>query len=263
MIKSAYKFLKDNRHKENFINYIYEKVNSNSPLDMNDISKNNFVSKSTITRFFKQNGYDGFREFKFLLHNEAVEMNNSPLVQQTTSQDHILNLLTNVLKTTKIKNDDKIYEKVIEAIKKSKSILICGIGGNIPLAIELKNKLNRFGFNAKAEIDHHQTYVLTKNLTADDLVIAISYTCNTPELIRSIESAAKKQAKIIGITKPYKSKLSQIASINLYADCDELITRFMSIESRIAMYYIILNLVMKIFASNEEYYKQKLFESLY
>ncbi|ATX71237.1 MurR/RpiR family transcriptional regulator [Spiroplasma clarkii] len=257
MKKSAYQFLLQKKAEEPFIDYIFDNLKSKS-LEINEIAAKCFVSKSTITRYFKQNGWEGFREFKFILMNELNNIDNDEKLSSNLNKNVIASLEStdNLVSATD-------YDQATQLIKNSQKIMIVSIGGNVPAALELRNRLLRFGFDVFFETDQHYSYVYSKKLNQNDLIIAISYTGNTKEVLKIVKSAHKNEVKIMAITRNYDSDLFELSDLVLRIDSKEGLARVISIEARITIFYVILKLSLCIYESDPEKYQKIIFSNSY
>ncbi|WP_146638029.1 SIS domain-containing protein [Spiroplasma clarkii] len=141
--------------------------------------------------------------------------------------------------------------------------MIVSIGGNVPAALELRNRLLRFGFDVFFETDQHYSYVYSKKLNQNDLIIAISYTGNTKEVLKIVKSAHKNEVKIMAITRNYDSDLFELSDLVLRIDSKEGLARVISIEARITIFYVILKLSLCIYESDPEKYQKIIFSNSY
>ncbi|AXK51532.1 MurR/RpiR family transcriptional regulator [Spiroplasma alleghenense] len=258
MKKSAYAFLVQNQDSEVMLKYILGLINNKEAIDINDIAANCYVSKSWITRYFKSHGWDGFREFKFLLQNES----KNPIgIQKEENQENQL-IIESIEKTIDL-NQNENFTKAIEIIKNARRIYIVAVGGNNSVAIELKNRLDRLGFETEFNIDQHGMYVQISNGKKEDVLIAISYTGETREVIKNVNLGIKKQMRLISITRNDESTLSSLSDVILYTENTESPFRTLSVRSRVSMFFLIIKLAMMIYNEDYEKYDEKLILNSY
>lgn len=71
----------------------------------------------------------------------------------------------------------------------------------------------RIGINCNSFTDGHTMIILSSIMDKDDLIIAISHTGNTKEVIKSTKLASKNNTKIVSITSEENSELSKISDV--------------------------------------------------
>jgi DNA-binding MurR/RpiR family transcriptional regulator len=87
--------------------------------------------------------------------------------------------------------------------------------------------------------DSHQQLAMATLLTEKDVVILISNSGNTKEIIDILDIAKKQKAKVIAITRYSKSNLAENADIVLNISTPEISIRSGAMGSRIAMLTVI------------------------
>ena len=107
------------------------------------------------------------------------------------------------------------------------------------MSLDMQLKLLRINKNAFTSLDSHTQLTVSSNLTDSDLVIAISYSGNTREVIKCIENAKLNGSKCVSITKYGVSSISKLSDFNLYVPNVEKNLKEGAISSRIAMLTLI------------------------
>lgn len=258
MKKHALNFLIQNKNENEILKTIYDMYQSGEELDINKISTNSFISKSGVTRFFKQHGWSGFVEFKYLLIND--EWNNDNFNIDDSFEEEII---FRPIQVTKSLNHIDKYKKSVDMIENANSIFISTVGGNIPVGYELQTRLERFGFHANFHTDSHLNYVKISNGNVNDILIAISYSGETPEILKTQKVAKAIGMKVISITCSNTNSLSSASDLSLLVDHSENMLRIMALKSRMSMFYIIYKLTLEIYSKNREKYDRLLLRNIY
>jgi D-sedoheptulose 7-phosphate isomerase len=148
-----------------------------------------------------------------------------------------LNSITSQIKDLEIENISKVISSVKEAHEKDKRIFVFGNGGSAATANHFAAD---FGKNAIKDDDNRFKIISLSNnistITAcgndigfetvfeeqlknlmheKDLIICISASGNSPNIIRAVEYARKRNGIIIGITGFNGGKLKQISDLNI------------------------------------------------
>ncbi|QHX35747.1 hypothetical protein STIUS_v1c01920 [Spiroplasma sp. TIUS-1] len=258
MKKSAYQFLIENKENEILLQTIYNKLSKHESLDINEIAKESFISKSGITRFFTAHGFDGFKEFKYILLNEDQSFDTKISPKQIEEE-----IMIKPIQVTSSLNDDQIFLDLIKEIKKANTIYIHAIGGNNSVAYELQTRLERFGFKTSFSTDTHLMYVKLVNSTKDDLLIILSYSGETKETIKIAKAAKERNVTITSITRKSENTLSALSDIKLFTDSSDSVVKIMAFKSRTSMFYIVFKLTILIYSSDIEKYNSILKNNIY
>ncbi|WP_381415410.1 MurR/RpiR family transcriptional regulator [Spiroplasma endosymbiont of Anurida maritima] len=260
MKKSAFKFLLNNEKANKLLSYIHELLEENKELNIDDIAKNAYMSKSGVTRFFKSYGFDGFKEFKYLLLNENRHNQHENENMLTEFDKEVM--LDPIEITAKL-NSDNIFETAYKMLINSTNNFLFGLGGNHSVCYEMKTRLERFGFKAEHNFDQHGMFVSVSNAKETDLVWAFSYTGESEEILKLVKKAKERKCKVIAITRDDESPLKDLADLVFKIDNSENLIRILSLKSRTAMTYIVYKMAWYIYKKNPSKYEELLLNSVY
>lgn len=205
------------------VKYIKENINTVAYKSISEIAKENNIGEATVTRFVKRIGFNNFQEFKLSVAKEFYSKFDENIINPSiTENDDLFDVAYKLVKSSvdvlenNLKNldIDKINE-CIEYILNAKKVYFIGIGYSGNIATEYSYKFMRIGINCNSFTDGHTMIILSSIMDKDDLILAISHTGNTKEIIRASELASKNNTKIVSITSDEKSQLSQISNISI------------------------------------------------
>ncbi|MGL6065747.1 MAG: MurR/RpiR family transcriptional regulator [Cetobacterium sp.] len=193
------------------------------------------ISTSTMTRFSKKIKCESFVEMKMKLNVEST--NDCDKQQDIFSAVH--DYYTQVIeKTNTLINRDSIL-KIIQKIKKSKKIYIYGVGSSGLTAQEFMQRLLRMGFNVCSITDSHMMIINSAILNEDDLVIGISISGETKEIVDSLRVAQKNGAQTIGITSLQNSSIKKYSQDLIIIYASSFIDNKNFINSQFSSVYLI------------------------
>ncbi|MDY6305141.1 MAG: MurR/RpiR family transcriptional regulator [Oribacterium sp.] len=159
------------------------------------ICKELTLSPSCLSRFSKKLGFRGYREFIFEYQKYAGEE-----AKDTKSTDQVFETYEEILsKTYSLINPEQISGLVDDLIH-YKRIYVYGFGSSGLAAQEFKNRFIRVGLDVEAVTDTHALLINGFRLNEYALVIGISYSGATREVIEALIQAAGKGAKTVLIT---------------------------------------------------------------
>ncbi|MAJ69821.1 MAG: MurR/RpiR family transcriptional regulator [Alteromonadaceae bacterium TMED7] len=205
------------------------------------------VSQSSVVKFAQKLGYKGYPAFKLAVIDALNrETPNTQLHGKITLNDgfeqmadKLLSSKISVLNETRNLNELVEFEKAVEIIKNAKRILICGVGGSGLVSKDFSFKLQKLGMMAIAEADGHVQLALAATFNESDVVVAISESGATREIVNVVNQAKDNHAKVISITKYGTTPVSEPADVQLYSVAEEASARLSSILARTAQELII------------------------
>jgi RpiR family carbohydrate utilization transcriptional regulator len=212
-----------------------------------EIARRADVSEPTVTRFCRAIGCDGVRDFKLKLAQSLVvgRLYLSPTPPPEPSEDGsplwnvVFGEARNALNAVERSIDPKDILCAAEMVASAHQLLVFGLGGSsTALAQETQNRLFRYGVVVSAHSDPYVMKMMASTLKPNDLVIAISGTGRTREVVEAVALAKHYRAKAIAITAP-DSDLSAVADIALTVDIPEFADTMKPTASRYAFLAII------------------------
>jgi RpiR family carbohydrate utilization transcriptional regulator len=189
--------------------------------NIEDIAGRADVSPPTIVRFARKVGCEGLRDLKLKLAG-ALAL-GAPFLHRAvhvgeSAADVLRNIsgsVTMVLAEWQRRIDPEELDRAAGAIFRGRRIQCLGTGAlSHFLAQDLQSRLFRLGLNAQAFSDAHQQLIGAAALTPEDVLIAISVVGRMPTLLRPVELARARGAKIIALTRE-DTPLAKLADIVL------------------------------------------------
>ncbi|HHY47898.1 MAG TPA: MurR/RpiR family transcriptional regulator [Firmicutes bacterium] len=185
------------------------------------------TSDATIIRFCRLLGYSGYQELKIALARELVAPSKhihediNPADDLGTAVRKAFQANMQAIGDTLGILDIEALAKAIDAILNSRQINIYGIGVSGLTAQDLYYKLLRIGISSQVYTEAHMQAVSTALLTQDDVVVGISHSGSTKDIVDTLEMAKAQGAKIICITNHSRSPVAKLADILLLTAAEE------------------------------------------
>lgn len=217
------------------------------------------TSQSAIIRFIKKIGYKGYIDFKIDVA-KSLEENNEFLLDEVISKDESIeniiskiknNVLSTVGKTYALIDNQRI-KTAVEDINKANNIYLAGVGSSGLICEDFSYKLQRSGKKVFYQVDAHTNLALISNICKGDLLIAISYSGLTKEILIASEYAKNIGAKVISISKALNSALANNTDELLLIPEIEREMRYGAISSRLSSQIITDILYYGYVAANTE-----------
>ena len=197
--------------------YIMENENEVYRLTLAKLAENAKASEGSVVKFINTRlEYGSFGKFKIELARALVELES----QNDYTDDSILNLeieVDNLIHNCVIINRRDKLVKAVEYIENANEICFFGLGTSGDGARIGAYRFLRAGLNTIAETDPHELLIHGALVTSKDLIIAVSYTGESYELVEALTLAKKQNCKLIAITSSVNSKIAKMADLMLLA----------------------------------------------
>jgi RpiR family carbohydrate utilization transcriptional regulator len=203
------------------------------------------VSEATIVRMCKKIGFRGFHELKIGLASENVQ----PLqtvheqIQEGDNMESIIRKVfaANIQAMNSTLNVLPVRDLTlaVDALSDARQIHFYGVGGSGSIAQDAAHKFMKTGKPVAAYSDTHMQVMAASLLEKGDVVVGISHSGSSRDIIEALELAREKGATTIGLTHYAKSPIDKVLDIKLCTASNETFYRTESTSSRIAQLSII------------------------
>jgi RpiR family carbohydrate utilization transcriptional regulator len=220
-----------------------------------DLAKNTDVSESSVVRFCKSIGIGSFKSFKLELVKDItlsdLNLTDFNILQKRDKPYDLFQKVTYVNKSaieaTPASLDRKEFEKAVELLYEADRIVFFGVGGSATAAIDGYYKFTRLGFQCTTHQDFHFLLSLIPFLSEKSVLIAVSMSGKTKDVLELARFAKSKGVTVIAITNMDKSPLYKESDIKLCTPVVEHDYRIASIPSRMTQLTIIDALYLSVF----------------
>jgi DNA-binding MurR/RpiR family transcriptional regulator len=212
-------------------------------LSITELSKKCNCGEATITRFAKRLNLRGYQQLKISI---AKEENYTKVYENISGSDSPYTIFNKVcediyssLEKTKAKLDKVQLNEFCSALLKVKFIYIFGLGNSASIAVDASHKLSRLGLHATACNDNHMQAIIASHTDKDCLVLGISHSGSSKDIIEAMKIAKDRGAITATITDRSKSPIYRISDYILTTESNETNYRILGLNSRIAQLAII------------------------
>lgn len=175
------------------------------------ISNHLFVSEASLSRFAKKCGFKGYREFIF--HYQSSFTEGGKKMDDLTQS--VLNTYQELLNKSFVLVDEIQMHRIAKMLTEKKRVFVYGKGSSGLVAQEMKLRFMRLGLDVEAIVDSHVMKMNSVLVTDACLIIAISISGKTNEILSSLKAAKRNGASTILICS---NKNEELASL-----CDEIL----------------------------------------
>jgi RpiR family carbohydrate utilization transcriptional regulator len=202
------------------------------------------TSEPTVIRFCRRLGLGGYMELRLNLARDLPSANY--IFENVSDADSLAEIAGKILNAhreaitntlNKLNLDD--LEAAVKALRSARRIEFYGMGGSAIVARDAHHKFFRLGIPCVAYDDPHMQVMSAALLGPEDVVVVISHSGSTKDIIDSAKVAQKAGAKIIGILGSENAPLSKICDITLSVFSREAALRLAPMTSRLVQLAVV------------------------
>ncbi|WP_236838648.1 MurR/RpiR family transcriptional regulator [Caldalkalibacillus salinus] len=239
-------------------NYILKHPDTAVLCTTGELGERTNTSGAAVIRLCKSLGLKGFQDLKIRIAGDLQKPKQEGYrdIHPHESQSEVLSKMTSnsvqaITETEEMLNPDALA-RAVEAILSARRIHFFGVGASSIIALDAQQKFLRINKEAVSFSDIHMAAMHVANLTEDDVVMGISFSGQTEEVVKLIDLANEKRATTISLTKYGTTSVSERASIRLFTSASkEAVFRSAATSSRLAQLHVIDILYMCV--ASEEY----------
>lgn len=226
--------------------YILEFPGNVVNMGITELAEQSTTSAATVTRFCKSFHFRGFPDFKMKLAADLAATESPQTYQDIVAGNSLGSIvaaiegnhLRSISDTTRLLDLDQL-QRALDVLRGAKQVDVYGMATSGIVAQDLSYKLGLVGKRARYYADSHLQIISASNLTAGDVVIAISHSGETQETIDALKCAKDNGATTISLTKYGSTTLSNLSDIQLFTSTLEAGMRRGDMASRIAQLHVI------------------------
>ncbi|QDI92308.1 MurR/RpiR family transcriptional regulator [Salicibibacter halophilus] len=217
--------------------YVLERFEEVLYQSLTEISIACNLGEATVLRFCRKLGFKGYQDFKFSLAQELSSQQKTN--NNETYIDKIKSNMTQVIADTHELLDADTLQQGIDKISNADEVIVYGISSSGIAGLDMKNRLMRIGKNIEVVTDPHNQVIRSVSVTDKTVVIAISLTGSTKDIVDAVQEAKKNQATVIAITNYVKSPLSKYSDLILLTSAKENPLDSGSLVSKVSQLFVI------------------------
>lgn len=185
-------------------------------LSMTQLSQQTGVSQGSITNFSKKFSPGGYGELKLQVAScLSTQEESAAVVEQCDNMRDAMNGVMNdsmvSFRNTQARNDEAVLQTVARRILDAKKVDIYGVAQSGISAQVFCYQLIQLGLPATFLSDMLMSAVSASMLDSDDLVIAISASGRTKEILDAVQIAKENGVPVVCLTSHRSSPLAKLA----------------------------------------------------
>jgi DNA-binding MurR/RpiR family transcriptional regulator len=217
-------------------------------LTITELAKRADTSETTVIRFCRSLGVDGYPSLRLLVatwagRNAETAPRLSPVIDPGDPLEVVVarigQSVAAAARETAERLDLGALAAATEAIAAARRIDVYGVGASGMVADDLQRKLHRIGLSAWAWPDPHSALTSAANLGPGDVAVAFSHSGATGDTLDPMLEARERGARTIAVTNFPQSPVAIGADIVLATVSEETTFRSGAMASRIAALVVV------------------------
>ena len=221
-------------------------------LSLQGLAKKCETSDATVLRFCRSLGYLGFPDFKISLVPELLRSGKKAYIDVGNNEDNesvkeILRRNFNQQMESTLNNcNDETLRMLALKISHASRILIIGLGGSAGVAHIFCDSLGSLGIFSTFLRDRSIIQSIITTFNQDDVIIGISHSGETQEIVSALKTATENGAVTVAITNFLPSPLADVSKIILTTGVPSNLLGSYSCQARIYQLMILEMLLYEI-----------------
>ncbi|HDO1322076.1 TPA: MurR/RpiR family transcriptional regulator [Aeromonas veronii] len=187
-------------------------------LTITELARESGTSEASVTRLCRGVGCRGYTEFKMALALETQQEQSSQHQASATSAfSTLIEESVAALRDTGALVSQQALLQSAELLEKARQIQIYGVAASAIIGEYLAYRLLRMGISAQQFSDMHRAAMNATSLKPGDVVIAVSSSGSTKDLLHAVQLGKEHGASIIVLSNTSRSPLATQADQLLVA----------------------------------------------
>lgn len=220
--------------------YVLDHAHEVIHLSVSDVAQRALASDTTVFRFCRKVGADGYQDFKIRLAQDlaAGRMTTyapvGPADSLAEAAGKVIAADIKALEDTLRVLDLAALERAADALLAARRVDIYGSGGGAIAALELQYKLMRVGVRAVPHTDAEVQIISATLLTSADLAVGISHSGESHDVLHALTVAKEAGARTIAIVNHPASPIAELAEVSLCTAAQEALAHGYPLGARVA-----------------------------
>ncbi len=220
------------------------------------------TSEATIVRFSRRLGFNGYQELKLSLASEAEKRIIAPNI---TAEDSCFDVFEKIcndaylsLERTKKTLSAPGMAAAADAIAAAGRVVLIGLGSSASVASDASDKLLRACCNSASYGDTHMQTIAVSRLLPGDVLIGISHSGSSKDIVDAMRIAKERGATTVSITSKERSPITRQSDIVLLTDTEEVRHSSLGLSSHLSRLLVLDALCYRVVYKNEEKVREML-----
>ena len=231
--------------------YLLQHAGEAQYLSISSLAKECCVAEATVFRFCRALGFEGYHEMRIALAqaNATGALVNQrvpePDADTATLCEHASALLMTTINGTQNALSPEAVDRALGLLRKARQVYCLGQGGSMLIANDICARFACISTKFRTAGDSHLQLVTASLMTPEDVVLFVSYSGATRDMLETLRTAKAAGAKIILLTHYEDSPGAKLADVVLLCGAQESPLDSGNIPIKVALLYVAEVLVLR------------------
>ena len=224
--------------------YLLQHADEAQYLSISSLARKCKVAEATVFRFCRALGFEGYHEMRIALAqanatgSPASQRELSPGATTETLCDYASARFLTAINGTQSALSTKAVEKAVRLMRDARQVFCLGQGGSMLLADDICARFASISTKFRTAGDSHLQLLTASLMTEEDVVLFVSYSGATRDMMETLRTAKAAGAKVILLTHYEDSPGASLADVVLLCGAQESPLDSGSIPIKVAVLYV-------------------------
>ena len=213
-------------------------------LSISSLARECRVAEATVFRFCRALGFEGYHEMRIALAQANAtgalvnQKEPDPDASTTTLCEHASALFMTAINGTQNALSPDAVDEAAALLRRARQVFCLGQGGSMLIANDICARFASISTKFRTAGDSHSQLVTASLMTPEDVVLFVSYSGATRDMMETLRTAKASGAKIILLTHYEDSPGASLADVVLLCGAQESPLDSGSIPIKVAVLYV-------------------------
>ena len=238
--------------------YLLQHADEAQYLSISSLARECNVAEATVFRFCRALGFEGYHEMRIALAQAnatgALVNQHEPEPGATTASlcEHASGLFLTAINGTQNSLSPEAVEQAVDLMRAARQVFCLGQGGSMLLANDICARFASLSTKFRTSGDSHLQLLTASLMNEADVVLFVSYSGATRDMMETLRTAKAAGAKIILLTHYEDSPGALLADVVLLCGAQESPLDSGSIPIKVAVLYVGEVLVLRYILDSPE-----------
>ena len=237
--------------------YLMQHAEDAQYLSISSLANECGVAEATIFRFCRSLGFQGYNEMKIALAKATATATPTaaklePGADTQLLITHAYNTAVEALNGTRNMLDAEAIDRAATLLQRARQVYFFGQGGSQVLAGDIWARFSMLSTKFRTAGDSHMQAITASLMGSEDVILFISYSGCTRDMMDTLHLAKENGAKVILVTHYADAPGAVLADVVLLCGAKENPLDSGSVPAKLAMLFVANVLVLRYTLDNQE-----------
>ena len=237
--------------------YLMQHAEDAQYLSISSLANECGVAEATIFRFCRSLGFQGYNEMKIALAKATATATPTvaklePGADTQLLITHAYNTAVEALNGTRNMLDPEAIDRAATLLQRARQVYFFGQGGSQVLAGDIWARFSMLSTKFRTAGDSHMQAITASLMGPEDVILFISYSGCTRDMMDTLHLAKENGAKVILVTHYADAPGAVLADVVLLCGAKENPLDSGSVPAKLAMLFVANVLVLRYTLDNQE-----------